>query len=112
MHCESSTCVTGLDPPFTLRFMLPGSFANLYDGTAARKTVVTVGLADRLTDFEKAFEPLCSHARMTLTSDTASIWQSNYVEGLASVTSGIPATGNTLGALVKVPHRLASRQGP
>lgn len=89
-----------LDPPFTLRFMLPGSFANLYDELQHVNSSHS-SLADRLTDFEKAFD------RFARTQDDTDLrhcihMASNYVEGLASVTSGIPATGNTLGALVKV----------
>ena len=77
----------------------PGSFANLYE-ELQRVNCRDSSLADRLTDFEKAFD------RFARTQDSTDLrscihMASNYVEGLASVTSGIPAKGNTLGALVK-----------
>jgi len=89
-----------LDPPCIIRYMLPGSFANLYAELQHVNTSHS-SLSDRLTDFEKAFD------RFARTQDDTDLrncihMASNYVEGLASVTSGIPATGNTLGALVKV----------
>lgn len=88
-----------LDAPFTLRFMLPGSFANLYE-ELQRVNSTDSSLADRLSDFEKAFD------RFARTQDSTDLrscihMASNYVEGLASVTSGIPPKGNTLGSLVK-----------
>jgi hypothetical protein len=88
-----------LDDPFTLRFLLPGSFSNLY-AELQRVNSSDSSLVDRLTDFEKAFD------RFARTQDATDLrscihMASNYVEGLASVTSGIPAKGNTLGALVK-----------
>jgi hypothetical protein len=88
-----------LDDPFTLRFMLPGSFANLY-AELQKVNSFDSSLDARLEDFEKAFD------RFARTQDSTDLrhcihMASNYVEGLASVTSGIPATGNTLGNLVK-----------
>jgi hypothetical protein len=79
--------------------MLPGCFANLYD-ELQRINSSDSSLAERLADFEKAFD------RFVRTQDSTDLrhcihMASNYVEGLASVTSGIPEKGNTLGALAK-----------
>lgn len=86
-----------LDEPFILRFLLPGSFTNLY--TELHRLDVGNGhLAGLLTDFEKAFD---RYARTQDPTDlkTCIGKASNYAEGLASVAAGIPAAGNTLGAL-------------
>lgn len=87
-----------LDEPFVLRFLLPGSFANLY-AELHRLNATNEHLATLLIDFEKAFD---RYARSEDATDLRNCihMASNYVEGLASVTAGIPATGNTLGALV------------
>ena len=86
-----------LDEPFTLRFLLPGSFANLY-AELQRVNTSNNHLYDLLADFEKAFD---RYARNQDPSDLRHCihMASNYVEGLASATAGNPATGNTLGAL-------------
>jgi len=86
-----------LDDPFTLRFLLPGSFANLY-AELNRVNATNPHLAGLLRDFEEAFD---SYARRQTESNlkTSIAKASNYVEGLASSTLGNPATGNTLGAL-------------
>lgn len=81
-----------LDTPFTLRFMLPGSFTNLY-AELQHVNSSHSSLVDRLNDFEKAFD------RFARTQDATDLrncihMASNYIEGLASITSGIPAKGN------------------
>jgi hypothetical protein len=86
-----------LDEPFILRFLLPGSFTNLY-AQLQRLNTGSVHLTGLLTDFEKAFD---RYARTQDSTDlkTCISKASNYAEGLASVAAGIPASGNTLGAL-------------
>lgn len=86
-----------LDEPFTLRFLLPGSFTNLY-AELHRANTGNSHLAGLLIDFEKAFD---RYARTQDPTDlkTCIAKASNYAEGLASVTAGIPTAGNTLGAL-------------
>jgi hypothetical protein len=86
-----------LDEPFVLRFLLPGSFTNLYQ-ELHRLDASNTHLAGLLTDFEKAFD---RYARTEDASDlkTCIAKASNYAEGLASVAAGIPEKGNTLGAL-------------
>lgn len=86
-----------LDEPFTLRFLLPGSFTNLY-AELHRLNATDAHLAGLLADFEHVFD------RYARTQDPAELKTciakaSNYAEGLASVTAGVPAIGNTLGAL-------------
>jgi hypothetical protein len=83
-----------LDDPFTLRFLLPGSFTNLY-AELHRLNINNSHLAGLLTDFEKAFD---RYARTQDSTDlkTCIAKASNYAEGLASETSGAPGT---LGAL-------------
>ena len=85
-----------LDEPFTLRFLLPGSFTNLY----AELHRVNLGngyLAGLLTDFEKAFD------RYARTQDQTDLKTcignaSKYAEGLAVATCGKPGS---LGDLCK-----------
>jgi len=86
-----------LDEPFILRFLRPGSFTNLY-AELHRLNAGNGHLAGLLTDFEKAFD---RYARTQDPTDlkTCIGKASNYAEGLASVAAGIPAAGNTLGAL-------------
>ena len=86
-----------LDDPFNLRFLLPGSFTNLY-AELHRLNASNAHLASLLADFEHAFD---RYARTQDPTDlkTCIAKASNYAEGLASVTAGVPATGNTLGAL-------------
>lgn len=83
-----------VDEPFTLRFLLPGSFTNLY-AELHRLNIGNGHLAGLLTDFEKAFD---RYARTQDTTDlkTCIAKASNYAEGLASFTRGTPGT---LGAL-------------
>ena len=86
-----------LDDPFKLRFLLPGSFTNLYS-ELQRLNTSNAHLNDLLQDFEHAFD------RYARTQDPFDLKiciakASNYAEGLASFTLGNPSTGNTLGAL-------------
>lgn len=86
-----------LDEPFKIRFLLPGSFTNLY-AELHWLNVADPHLASLLADFEHAFD------RYTRSQDptdlrTCIAKASNYAEGLASATAGNPTTGNTLGAL-------------
>ena len=83
-----------LDEPFILRFLLPGSFTNLYN-ELHRLNTGNGHLTDLLTDFEKAFD---HYARTQDPTDlkTCIAKASNYTEGLASVTHG---TAGTPGAL-------------
>ncbi len=86
-----------LDDPFKLRFLLPGSFANLYS-ELQRLNTSNVHLSDLLREFEHAFD---NYARTQNAVDlkTCIAKASNYAEGLASCTLGNPTTGNTLGSL-------------
>jgi hypothetical protein len=83
-----------LDEPFVLRFLLPGSFTNLY-AELHRVNAANGHLAGLLTDFEKAFD---RYARTQDPTDlkTCIAKASNYAEGLASATRGV---AGTLGAL-------------
>ncbi len=83
-----------VDSPFVIRFLLPGSFHNLYD-ELHRINTGNVHLSDLIDDFEKAYD------RYTRTQDptdlkTCIAKASNYAEGLASFTCG---HAGTLGAL-------------
>ncbi|MGH8532797.1 MAG: HsdM family class I SAM-dependent methyltransferase, partial [Gammaproteobacteria bacterium] len=85
-----------LDEPFTLRFLLPGSFNNLY-AELHRLNTGNGHLAGLLTDFEKAFD------RCARTQDPADLRicignASKYVEGLAGATCG---KAGSLGELCK-----------
>lgn len=85
-----------LDDPFTLRFLLPGSFTNLY-AELHRLNAGNGHLAGLLTDFEKAFD------RYARTQDQTDLKTcignaSKYAEGLAGATSG---KSGTLGQLCK-----------
>jgi hypothetical protein len=86
-----------LDDPFALRFLLPGSFSNLYL-ELNRVNTTNPHLSGLLQDFEHAFD---SYARSQNPADlkTCIAKASNYAEGLASHTLGNPATNNTLGKL-------------
>lgn len=83
-----------LDDPFKLRFLLPGSFANLYS-ELQRVNSTNCHLSSLLQDFEHAFD---RYARSQDAADlkTCIAKASNYAEGLASTTHGTPGT---LGAL-------------
>jgi hypothetical protein len=84
-----------LDDPCVLRFLLPGSFTNLY-GELHRLNAGNAHLAGLLVDFEKAFD---QYARRQDATDlkTCIAKVSNYAEGLAATTRGTP--GGTLGAM-------------
>jgi hypothetical protein len=86
-----------LDDPFELRFLLPGSFANLYNDLR-RINITNPTLTSLMSDFEYAFN---QYSRTLSQADlkTCIAKASNYAEGLASFTSGSPIVGNTLGAL-------------
>ncbi len=79
-----------LDDPFKLRFLLPGSFTNLYS-ELQRLNTSNGHLTDLLRDFEHAFD---RYARAQDPSDlkTCIAKASNYAEGLASATHGQPGT--------------------
>ena len=83
-----------LDDPCVVRFLLPGSFTNLY-AELQRVNTGNIHLAGLLVDFEKAFD---QYARTQDPTDlkTSIHKVSNYAEGLASATRGTPGT---LGAL-------------
>ena len=85
-----------LDEPFILRFLLPGSFTNLY-AELHRLNAGNGHLAGLLTDFEKAFD------RYARTQDPTDLKTcignaSKYAEGLAVATCGKPGS---LGDLCK-----------
>ncbi len=86
-----------LDDPFRLRFLLAGSFTNLYS-ELQRLNISNAHLSGLLQDFEHAFD---RYARSQDAADlkTCIAKASNYAEGLASQTMGNPSTGNTLGVL-------------
>jgi hypothetical protein len=85
-----------LDEPFTLRFLLPGSFTNLY-AELHRLNAGNGHLSGLLTDFEKAFD------RYARTQDPTDLKTcignaSKFVEGLAGETCG---KSGSLGDLCK-----------
>jgi len=86
-----------LDEPFDLRFLLPGSFVNLYS-ELHRAGVGNSHLTNLLLDFEKAFD---RYARTLDETDlkTCIGKASNYAEGLASITVANPRVSNTMGSL-------------
>lgn len=83
-----------LDEPFALRFLLPGSFTNLY-AELHRLNAINPHLASLLTDFEHAFDAYIRNQSET-NLKTCIAKASNFAEGLASATHGSPGT---LGAL-------------
>lgn len=85
-----------LDEPFTVRFLLPGSFSNLY-GELQRLNTSNSHLASLLADFEHAFD---QYSRSQTESDlrTCIANASKYAEGLAGLTCGV---SGTLGDLCK-----------
>lgn len=92
-----------VDDPFILRFLLPGSFTNLY-AELHRLNSGNGHLAGLLTDFEKAFD---RYARSQDPTDlkTCIAKASNYAEGLASYTRGAPGTlGAMCDQLTDWPH--------
>ena len=83
-----------LDEPFALRFLLPGSFSNLY-AELHRLNAGNPDLTALWADFESAFD---QYVRTQRDSDlrTSIAKTSNYLEGLASATNG---NAGTLGKL-------------
>ncbi|MCI0400762.1 MAG: hypothetical protein L0Z68_05620 [Gammaproteobacteria bacterium] len=92
-----------LDEPFILRFLLPGSFTNLY-AELHRLNTGNGDLANLWADFESSFD---QYARTLGDSDLRiSIARaSNYLEGLAGMTNGRSGTLGTLcDGLTDWPH--------
>ncbi len=92
-----------LDDPFILRFLLPGSFTNLY-AELHRVNAGNTDLASLWFDFELAFD---QYARTQTDFDlrTSIARTSNYLEGLASATNGQPGTlGKLCDSLSNWPH--------
>lgn len=83
-----------LDEPFTLRFLLPGSFTNLY-AELHRLNAANPYLASLLADFEHAFDAYV-RKQSEANLKTCIAKASNFAEGLASATHG---SSGTLGAL-------------
>jgi hypothetical protein len=83
--------------PFGLRFLLPGSFTNLY-AELRRLNANNQTMSLLFDDFEKSFD---RYVRSGDDTDlrTCIAKASNYAEGLASATAGNPTSGNTLGTL-------------
>jgi hypothetical protein len=92
-----------LDEPFTLRYLLPGSFNNLYT-EPHRLNSGNRDLAGLWSDFELAFD---QYARTQTDSDLRTSIQraANYLEGLAGVTNGNAGTlGQLCDSLSDWPH--------
>ena len=91
-----------LDDPFILRFLLPGSFSNLY-AELQRLNAGNPHFTTLLGDFEHCFN---LYIRSQHDTDLRNCVKAaaTYAEGLASATSGYPENRNTLGALA---HGLA-----
>jgi len=92
-----------LDEPFTLRFLLPGSFNNLYTELQGLNTR-NANLTGLWSDFESSFD---QYARTQEDPDLRmSIARaSNYLEGLAGATNGKPGTlGHLCDGLKEWPH--------
>lgn len=92
-----------LDDPFTLRFLLPGSFTNLY-AELHRLNAANPHFASLLTYFEHAFD---IYVRSQNASDLRRCiaTASNYAEGLASATHRQPGTlGAVCNQLTDWPH--------
>lgn len=92
-----------LDEPFILRFLLPGSFTNLYN-ELHRGNAGNPNLTSLWGDFESAFD---QYARTQGDADlrTSIGRASNYLEGLASATNGKPGNlGKLCDSLSDWPH--------
>jgi hypothetical protein len=92
-----------IEDPFTLRFLLSGSFANLYT-ELHRLNSNDSHLSNLWNDFEAAFD---HYARTQGDSElrTSIAKTSNYLEGLASATIGKPGTlGKLCDDLTDWPH--------
>lgn len=93
----------GLEDPFELRALLPGSFGNLYD-ELARSNVRSAELQILWDDFETAFD---RYVRTQRDFDLRTSIQktSNYLEGLAVFTRGRRGTlGQLCDGLKDWPH--------
>jgi hypothetical protein len=92
-----------LDDPFELRFLLPGSFANLYNDLR-RINAANEHLQILWSDFEEAFDDYSrdsseGHLRTCVHN------VSKYAEGLASVTSGQNGSlGDLADIIAEWPH--------
>lgn len=89
--------------PLRIRFLLPGSFSNIYE-EIERTASGSAHLSFLLEDFEKAFD---KYARTEDESDlrTCLAKASNYAEGLGSATYGAPSTlGKLCNELSEWPH--------
>jgi len=92
-----------LDEPFTLRFLLPGSFTNLY-AELHRMNTTNAHLAGLWSDFETGFDQY-ARTQGDLDLRTSIARASNYLEGLASATNGKPGTlGKLCDGLSDWPH--------
>lgn len=85
-----------LEDPFKLRFLLPGSFSNLY-AKLQRVAAKDKHLSELVRDFEHAFNEY-AHSNDPTDLKTCIQKANNLAEGLASNTMNYPAK-NTLGAL-------------
>lgn len=86
-----------VEEPFVLRFLLPGSFANLY-AEMYRLARSDPHVGELMQDFEIAFD------RYARTQDPYDLRVcigkvSNFAEGIASAAAGYPSRNNTLGAI-------------
>ncbi len=79
-----------LDDPFKLRFLLPGSFANLYNDLR-RINTTNAHLQTLWSDFEEAFDEY-SHESTERKLNACLTNASKYAEGLASSTLGKQGT--------------------
>jgi len=92
-----------LDEPRTLRFLLPGSFTNLY-AELHRMNITNSHLAGLWSDFETGFDQY-ARTQGDLDLRTSIARASNYLEGLASATNGKPGTlGKLCDGLSDWPH--------
>lgn len=92
-----------LDDPFILRFLLPGSFNNLYN-ELHRLNTSNGHLASLWTDFEEAFD-LYARTQSDSNLRVSIAKASNYLEGVASATHGNAGTlGSLCDQLTDWPH--------
>lgn len=92
-----------MDEPFTLRFLLPGSFSNLY-AELHRLNASSPHLASLLADFEHSFN---QYSRTQAEADLRNSINnaSKYVEGLAGLTCGNNGSlGDLCGQVKDWPH--------
>jgi len=92
-----------LDEPFTLRFLIPGSFSNLYN-ELQRLTTNNGHLSGLWHDFEEAFD-LYARTQSDSNLRVSIAKASNYLEGVASATRGNAGTlGSLCDQLTDWPH--------